>query len=267
MIRATLWLLAVLPCLALVTCCAVANARGASLAAPRGETIVLLHGMGRTRISLKLLEGRLRAMGYETANFPYGTAGATLEENTAALHEFIEAEVKTERYHLLGHSLGNVIIRDGFRRGYRPGLTRVVMLAPPNQRPALAALLRDNFVFRRITGDSGQRLAEADFFDSLPRPDVEFGVIAGSRGLRIYLDEPNDGIVTTKGTRLEGMADWLVVNRTHTFIMNAPETARLCERFFETGDFGGGAIDPLTPERPIGENRALRYGSSNDQRH
>ena len=39
--------------------------------APPKETVVLLHGMGRTRASLWVLEKRLKKAGYATLNFPY----------------------------------------------------------------------------------------------------------------------------------------------------------------------------------------------------
>jgi hypothetical protein len=66
---------------------------------------------------------------------------------------------------------------------------------------------------------------------------VEFGIIAGKRGQNISFEEPNDGVVQVESTKLEGMADWIVLDRTHTFIMNAEDTFEYCRRFIETGSF------------------------------
>ena len=111
------------------------------------------------------------------------------------------------------------------------------MLSPPNRPAKLASALRQNRLFQRWTGDSGQKLADPEFFRTLPVPPVEFGVIVGDRGHRIGFDEPNDGVVSVEGAKLEGMSDFIVVHHTHTLIMMASDTAELCRRFLEKGRF------------------------------
>lgn len=184
----------------------------------------------------------MRTAGYKTLNFPYVPRNHSVRELSGQLHTFIEEKVTTTTYHLVGHSLGNIIVRDGFNRPYRAGLGRIVMLAPPNHPPALADRLQGNPLYRLINGSAGQNLASSAFYATLPVPTVPFGVIAGDRGQRLTFDEPNDGIVTVEGTRLEGMADWIVVHKAHTFIMNGDETAELCVRFLRTGSFKTAAV-------------------------
>lgn len=220
---------------ALALLAAPACAWGPSQEDPR-ETVILIHGMGRSRLSMSLLGARLRRAGFRTLNVPYSQATATLNE--------VSAEVRRRagrtgggRYHLVGHSLGAVVIRDGFREGYPPGLGRVVMLAPPNSPPHLAAKLGSFGPYRRLCGDSGRRLADPAFYAGLPVPPVEFAVLAGDRGTRLNSAEPNDGVVTVAETRLEGMKAFKVLRRTHTFLMNAPETAPLVASFLRTGSF------------------------------
>ena len=50
------------------------------------ETVVLLHGMGRTRASMWVLGCRFRKMGYKTRNFPYKIRKDTLDEFAEQLH-------------------------------------------------------------------------------------------------------------------------------------------------------------------------------------
>jgi hypothetical protein len=201
------------------------------------EAVVLLHGMGRSWVSMALLGHRLRRRGYETHLFGYHPRRPTLDELSSGLRLFVDERVRTDVYHFIGHSLGNIIVRHGFRAGFRPGLGRVVMLAPPNRPSRLAANLRDNRVFRFWTGDSGQKLADPEFYRTLPVPSVEFGVIVGDRGHRIGFEEPNDGVVSVEGAKLEGMSDFVVLHHTHTLIMMASDTAELCHRFLELGRF------------------------------
>lgn len=205
------------------------------------ETVVLLHGMGRTRVSMAVLQKRFDRAGYETLNFPYGQTGATLDELSGSLAAFLDKKVSTPRYHLVGHSLGNIIVRHAMREPLRPGLGRVVMLAPPNRPARLAKLLRENGLYRSLMGDSGQKLGDDAFYATLPAPSVEFGVIAGDKGQGMTFSEPNDGLVEVEGTKLAGMADFAVVHHTHTFLMNAPDTFALCRRFLETGRFEAAA--------------------------
>jgi hypothetical protein len=160
-----------------------------------------------------------------------------LDELSEQLHRYIREQVRTTTYHLIGHSLGNVIIRNGFRSHYREGLKRIVMLAPPNRPARLAQILEDNPLYQWITGDSGQKLADPVFYEGLPVPTVEVGVIAGSQGHTIGFEEANDGVVQVESTKLEGMSDWIVIDRIHTFIMNAEETFEYSKRFIETGSF------------------------------
>ena len=175
------------------------------------------------------------------AIFPYNQASRSLNEISSRLIAFVRENVETSRYHLIGHSLGNVIIRDAFKKGYPPGLGRIVMLAPPNRPAHLSKGLKENLLYRWITGDSGQKLSEEDFYRTLPVPEVEFGVIAGDKGQRLTFAEPNDGVVKVQATRLDGMSDIVVVHHTHTFMMNSKDTFEHCTQFIQRGRFHFGS--------------------------
>lgn len=211
------------------------------------ETVVLIHGMGRTRASLLVLEGRLRKAGFATLNVPYGQKDGTLDELSDAFAAFVAREVKTPRWHLVGHSLGNIVARNAMRKPLRPGLGRFVMLAPPNRPAVLAGLLKDNGLYRLLTGDSGRKLADAAFYETLPVPPVEFAVIAGDKGQRLTFDAPNDGVVDVEGTKLSGMKAFAVVHHTHTFLMNSGDTFALVLEFLRAGAFS--ATPPLERRR------------------
>jgi hypothetical protein len=203
----------------------------------KDATIVLLHGQGRTRLSMLVLGKRFRSVGYQTLNFPYNQTIHSLDEISGQLVEFIGQKMKTSDYHLIGHSLGNVIIRNAFRKDYPAGLGKIVMLAPPNQPAHLAKRLKKNLIYRVFTGDSGQKLSEEKFYRDLPIPTVPFGVIAGDKGQSLTFSEPNDGVVTVGSTKLKGMADWILLHHGHTFIMNCKDTFEHCVRFIESGRF------------------------------
>jgi hypothetical protein len=108
----------------------------------------------------------------------------------------------------------------------------------------LAKSLKDVGLFRRLTGDAGQKLSSEEFYRTLPVPKVEFGVVAGDAGQSITFKEPNDGIVSVESTKLTGMRDWIILHHTHTFLMNCEDTAECCVRFIRNGRLTAGAGEP-----------------------
>ena len=111
------------------------------------------------------------------------------------------------------------------------------MLAPPNHPAHLAKRFKKNLLYRWITGESGQKLSEEEFYAALPVPAVEFGIIAGDKGQKLTFSEPNDGLVPVEGAKLEGMSDFLVLHHAHTFIMNCKDTFEHSKSFIEKGSF------------------------------
>lgn len=224
------------------------TAPGGDIVVPAGNenrpTIVLLQGMGRGRASLWVLDTRLRQAGYRVVSFPYSAHSKSIEGLAEDLVVFIREHVKDSRYHLIAHSLGNLIIRTAFRTGLPPGLERIVMLAPPNKAADLARALRDNKVYQWFTGASGQLLGSEAFYAQLPVPTVEFGIIAGDRGQSVIFKEANDGVISVENTRLTGMKDWIVVHQSHNFIMNSRIVSALCVSFLENGVFNRDLLRP-----------------------
>ncbi len=195
--------------------------------------VFLLHGMARTAASMALLGHRLRRAGHQTQSFGYHVTFETLhgiaDRLVARVRETIAAdaaaagcEVGEVPYAVIGHSLGNVIARLAASR-LPPGLAALVMLAPPNESPAVARKLESNWLYQRLTRDAGQKLADPSFYAELPRPPVPILVVAGTAGSKArwlpFEGEPNDGIVKVAETRLEG-AELLEIRGVHTFLMN-----------------------------------------------
>lgn len=202
--------------------------------------VFLLHGMGRTPASMWLLAWRLRQAGHQPSLFAYAVSMRPLDEIVAKLKAQIEAQIEADRelagagaptplpYAVIGHSLGNLLTRLA-SPALPAGFCRFVQLAPPNQSPASARLLRDQALFQAITKDAGRKLVDAEFFATLPVPEVPTLILAGDAGPRQeflpFRGEPNDGVLTVEETRLPGIAH-LVLPAIHTFIMNRRDTTR-----------------------------------------
>ena len=128
------------------------------------------------------------------------------------------------------------------RHSLPPG-SRVVMLSPPNRGSEISDLLKDFFLYRWIMGPAGQQLGTSA--KSLPNRlgpvNVPVGIITGDRSLdpwlSIRMPGPDDGKVSVASARLPEMADFLVVHRSHGFIMNGPEVIAQTSHFLKYGMF------------------------------
>lgn len=148
------------------------------------------------------------------------------------------------RIHFVTHSLGGILVRQYLSDRDIDELGRVVMLGPPNQGSAAVDRLADVPGFDWLNGPAGRQLGkgEASIPLRLGPADFELGVIAGNRTIdpvtSAVLDDPDDGRVSVADTRLEGMADFVVVDHSHAFMMRMRRPIELTKAFLETGSFG-----------------------------
>lgn len=213
--------------------------------AQRKDTVVLLHGLGRTGRSMRKTAQMLDEEGFVPVNVDYPSRKHSIEYLADKfLHEVmvsLEREPRS-RIHFVTHSLGGVIVRYYLKHHRVEGLGRVVMLSPPNQGSELVDLLKDSPVFKLWHGPAGQQLGTADrFLQDLGPVDFELGVIAGRKTVdpvsSRFIPGPNDGKVGVERTKVPGMKDFLVVPYSHTFIMRQRAVVDQIAHFLRHGFF------------------------------
>ena len=229
--------------LALLFCAAPALGRA------EPETVVLLHGLGRSAWSMARLEHALARDGYRVVNLCYPSRTVPLE---TLAHDWLPAQLHAHaadtapRLHFVTHSMGGIVVRLYLRDHAPANLGRTVMLAPPNQGSEVSAHLKNFPPFRWFTGVNGLRLDPAA--TSLPRslgpwPATAgaLGVIAGDRSLNplfsAWLPGPDDGKVAVASTHLAGESAHRVLHHSHPWLAWRADTARTVAQFLRTGNF------------------------------
>jgi len=188
---------------------------------------ILVHGMGRTPAAMLVLAARLRAAGLHPDLFAYSAALEGWEGCVGRLRGFIDRRAAGTDFVVIGHSLGAVLLRAALPRLARPPVA-CFLLAPPTQASLAARRFAPRRLYRLFTGEMGQKLASQPFMEALPLPAVPTRIYAGTGGLRgrlsIFGDEPNDGVLAVRETRLADIP-LRTVPSLHTFIMNSRAVA------------------------------------------
>jgi pimeloyl-ACP methyl ester carboxylesterase len=210
--------------------------------APMTASIVVVHGLWMNGLPMELLRRRLERSGFAPSVFRYPSVAQDLATNAARLADFVAA-LPGDTVHLLGHSLGGVLIGAMLERApaaLRPG--RVVCMGTPFMGSEIGArVARWGGAARGLVGKSiGELNARGGLTDW--RAAHELGVIAGNRpyGFGRLLggfDEPNDGTVTIAETRVRGAADHIVLPVTHFSMLWSRLVLEQALAFLETGRF------------------------------
>ena len=208
------------------------------------EAVVFIHGIWMPGLELALLRHRVRGCGYATHQFHYLSLRRTPAANADRLHDFLKT-VDAEVVHLVGHSLGGIVLTHLFSRHpqQRPG--RVLMLGSPLLGSVVARVLNRRASTRWLIGHAGKQglLGDAPRWSG-SRP---LGVIAGNRGIGIgmlagrELVPPHDGTVRLAETEAKEVSRHLAVPYGHFALLFARPVADAVCAYLKTGEFDGAA--------------------------
>ena len=210
------------------------------------ELVVLIHGLGRTDLSMLRLEAELTERGYAVVNIDYPSTQHSIEQLAM---EDLPPQIERccrgtdKKVHFVTHSMGGIVLRYYLAEHEMMNLGRVVMLSPPNQGSEIADWVAENEFLQRILGPSAEQLGTGP--ESLPNQlgpvNFELGIIAGNRTLNPIFSRmipgADDGKVSVERAKVEGMNDFLVVPHSHTYIMMSDDVIEQVAYFLAHGEF------------------------------
>ena len=219
---------------------------GCSDSPPDGaESVIVVHGLGRTPASMAILVTRLRNAGFRVVSFGYPSTSEPMED----LVDRLRAEIgrccgnASETLHFVTHSMGGVLVRSYLSQQPEAHRGRVVMLSPPSQGSELVDAFADSPLRRLFLGPAGSQLGTDSTGITSRLGPVRFGlgIVTGDRSISPLgswlIPGPDDGKVGVDRAKLEGATDFRVVPATHTFIMNRRDVAEDVVHFLREGRF------------------------------
>jgi pimeloyl-ACP methyl ester carboxylesterase len=214
--------------------------------------VVYVHGLWLRGHEAAFLRRRLaKALDAETRSFTYSSVGATVTDNALALEKYL-AKIPADTVHLVGHSLGGLVILKLFELvalGANGSLAGEEVL-PPGRIVLLGSPVRGS--------RSAQRLARLPFGRAMlgvmagevllsacdPRWDGrrDLGVIAGDLAIGLGrllgpMGAPSDGTVLVEETDLPGAAEQLRLRVSHSGMPYSAAVARQTAAFLRGGRF------------------------------
>jgi hypothetical protein len=211
--------------------------------------VVLIHGMGRTPVSMLRLRRHLRRAGHHPMLFGYSPTFETLQGATGRLVTLIERRADTAPYALVGHSLGSVLIRSALGQLENRMPAACFFLSPPMVACKAAKFFSRFWLYKMLTGEMGQLLANDAFMQRLPMPPACTRIYVGTGGpQRRWLPfgtEAND-LILSVAEATGGFKELSVeIPALHTFIMHSPQVyddiIRSLETIEQTCQSGGQA--------------------------
>jgi len=213
------------------------------------ETVIVLHGIGHSRLNMAGTAFALRQAGYNTLSVSYPSR----RDDIAGLSAYVAAQLAAQgawqsanKIHFVTHSMGGLVTRqylEDYKTTIPQGkLGRVVMMAPPLGGSEVADFLENFPPYQWMFGAAGQELTTGNQRKAHFTPYYDVGIIAGTTGwpyliANAVIPPHHDGRVSVESTKWIGMKDHITLAATHSLISWKPFVHKHIIHFINQGEF------------------------------
>ncbi len=202
------------------------------------KAVIILHGLGRSASSMETIEKRFKEHKFKTFNIDYESKNEMKFIADSILYNKMKRiEDNHDTLFAVTHSMGGILVRY-LAEKKNIKFHKVAMLSPPNKGSEVSDYLRSKAWAMYIMGPALAQLSTDTLSipNNLGKPNFDFIVITGDRTINFInsfiIPGPDDGKVSLESAKLEGMSEYHVVHKTHTFIMNSEEVFEIVLKFF-----------------------------------
>ena len=217
--------------------------------------VVYVHGLWMTGLEGALLRWRLaKELDAATPMFAYRSVSAGIAANASSLARLL-SDLDTDNLHLVGHSLGGLVICRMFEEVSElvlpPG--RVVLLGSP----VAGSRAAHNLATWKVGGFIMGRSVREELLSQRDRKwstDRDLGVIAGTMNVGLgrivnTYHGCSDGTIYVDETRIPGMKEHLVMHVSHSGLPFSAAVAAQTAAFLRSGYFKAGAVKMTDPHQ------------------
>ena len=217
--------------------------------ADKKEMVVLLHGLGRSHLQMKLLERFFRKNHYYVLNINYPSTKKPIEVLAENIWKIIQTQIHHHSTcHFIGYSLGGVIIQAILQSHPVKPIGKIVLLGAPNHGSPIADRFKHHTWFKRIFGPAGTSLGSNNqlIYPLSKSLNLQIGCIAANISgylsmsypiSSFLIKKPHDGRVTIQSAQLQSMRDYLEIQCPHFYMPFSKSIRQPILNFFKKGSF------------------------------
>ena len=209
------------------------------------EAVVLLHGIVRSKDSMRSIQDAFEQRGCEVININYPSRKGEIADFAKQVNELLNKRTDLKRVSYVTHSMGGLVLRTLLadkQASWRQHATvhRAVMIFPPNQGAHKANEWHNKIWYRLAMGKAGRELC-SDKAQALPLLDIDCGIIVGAqgneKGKSNFIPGDDDGTVGVEECKLSGVTDYAYHPVGHTYGMNKQPVIDDVLNYIDLGKF------------------------------
>lgn len=205
------------------------------------KQLVFIDGVGGKRYMRGRLIRYFEKQGYSVRCFDYSASSQSLSAMKTRLAAVLQEVAAHGDYHAMGYSFGGVLLRLVLQESGASLAPprRIVLLASPLASMRLASRLKHWRIYKAMTGECGQLVADADEMAKIPFPSVPTACVygvwpwLGALGIFAGFRLPHDGMVTKDEAAPEKFQFAAPISASHAFIPANPSALAVAHGWFD----------------------------------